>query len=246
MNRSLFISVLVLVLCGCGGSVTEVAELERMKEKAPVVGQLPLELTSELRAAGATEIAAYSGPWLFRRDKVGRLHEGDLLQVDVVGVPGLERSYLEYINEEVMWVPEGVRPVKCRRRTQEDIAREFPSRASIPQTPGLRIRVLGPYSTDCFVVGGEVRRRGFYLWQEGMTLRQAFTTAGGVRREMPAGKIQVVRGDRAVTFSLHDVLDKATQPFPVKPLDAISVMEAVDMKFDARKLGVLPPEPKEK
>ena len=52
---------------------------------------------------------------------------------------------------------------------------------------------------------------------------------------MPAGKIHVVRGDRQVTFSLHDVRNKATQPFLLKPLDAISVTEKVDMKFDATK-----------
>ena len=235
-----------MALCGCGSGVTEVGELERLKDAAPVVGQLPLELTAELRAAGATEIAAYNGPWVFRRDKIGRLHEGDWMQVDVLGVPGLERRYLEYINEELFWTPEGVQPVKCRRRTQEDIAREFPSRARIPQTPGLRIRVLGPYSTDCYVVGGEVRQHGFYIWQDGLNLRQALVAAGGVRREMPARKIQLVRGDRVVTFALREVLDGAAKPFPVKPLDAISVMEVVDMKFDARKLGVPPPQPREK
>ncbi|MBI5684175.1 MAG: SLBB domain-containing protein [Verrucomicrobia bacterium] len=246
MNRSLLIFALAVALCGCSSTVSDLSELERMKDAPPVVGQLPLELTPELRAAGATEIAAYSGPWLFRHDKVRRLHEGDLMQVDVVGVPGLERRYLEYINEELFWTPEGVRPVKCRRRTQEDIAREFPSRASIPQTPGLQIRVLGPYSTNCYVVGGEVRRHGFYVWQEGLTLRQAIANAGGARREMPAGKIQVVRGDRRVTFPLHDVLSKPMQPFLISPLDAISVTEAVDLKFDARKLGVPPPLPREK
>lgn len=246
VNRSLFISALAVALYGCGSGVTEVGELDRMKEVAPVVGQLPLELTPELRAAGAVEITAYSGPWLFRHDKVGRLHEGDLMQVDVVGVPGLERSYLEYINEEQMWIPEGIQPVKCRRRTQEIVAREFPSRARIPQTPGLRIRVLGPYSTDCFVVGGEVRKHGFYLWREDMTLRQALLNAGGVRREMPAGKIHLVRGDRMVTFSLHEVLVGTAKPFPIKPLDAISVMENVDLKFDARKLGVPPPLPSQR
>jgi hypothetical protein len=237
---------LAVALCGCGSGVTEVGEMERLKDAAPVVGQLPLELTAELRAAGATEIAAYNGPWVFRRDKIGRLHEGDWMQVDVLGVPGLERRYLEYINEELFWTPEGVQPVKCRRRTQEDIAREFPSRARIPQTPGLRIRVLGPYSTDCYVVGGEVRQHGFYIWQDGLNLRQALVAAGGVRREMPAGKIQLVRGDRVVTFALREVLDGAAKPFPVKPLDAISVMEVVDMKFDARKLGVPPPQSREK
>jgi hypothetical protein len=246
VNRSLLISALAVALCGCSGGVTEVGELERLRDAAPVVGQLPLELTPELRAAGAVEIVAYNGPWLFRRDKLGRLHEGDLMQVDVVGVPGLERSYLGYINEELMWTPEGVQPIKCRRRTQEIVAREFPSRARIPQTPGLQIRVLGPYSTDCFVVGGEVRKYGFYLWREDSTLRQAIANAGGVRREMPAGKIHVVRGDRQVTFSLQNVLDRATKPFPIKPLDAISVMETVDMKFDARKLGIPPPQPREK
>lgn len=209
-----------------------------MKDVPPVVGQLPLELTPDLRAAGALEIAAYSGPWIFRHDKVGRLHEGDLMQVDVVGVPGLERRYIEYINEDLMWIPEGVRPVKCRRRTQQDVAKEFPGRASIPQTPGLQIRVLGPYSTDCYVMGGEVRQHGFYMWKDGLTLRQAITAAGGLRREMPAGKIHVVRGDRQVIFSLHDVLDKATRPFLINPLDAISVTEQVDMKFDARKLHI--------
>jgi len=212
--------------------------MERMKDVPPVVGQLPLELTPDLRAAGALEIAAYSGPWIFRHDKVGRLHEGDLMQVDVVGVPGLERRYIEYINEDLMWIPEGVRPVKCRRRTQQDVAKEFPGRASIPQTPGLQIRVLGPYSTDCYVMGGEVRQHGFYMWKDGLTLRQAIAAAGGLRREMPAGKIHVVRGDRQVTFSLHDVLDKAARPFLIKPLDAVSVMEQVDMKFDARKLHI--------
>jgi hypothetical protein len=237
---------LALVLCGCSGTVSEVAELERMKDVPPVVGQLPLELTPELRAAGASEIAAYSGPWIFRYDKLRRLHEGDLMQVDVVGVPGLERRYIEYINEELFWTPEGVRPVKCRRRTQEDIAREFPSRASIPQTPGLQIRVLGPYSTDCYVIGGEIRQYGFYLWRDGLTLKEAIAGAGGVRREMPAGKIQVVRGDRRVTFPLRDVLDKPAQPFLIKPLDAISVTEAVDMTFDARKLNVPPPLPRER
>ena len=246
VNRSLFIAALAVALCGCASNVTEVAELERMRDAPPVVGQLPLELTPELRAAGAVEIAAYNGPWLFRHDKLRRLHEGDLMQVDVVGVPGLERSYLEYINEELMWTPEGVQPVKCRRRTQEIVAREFPSRARIPQTPGLRIRVLGPYSTDCFVVGGEVKKHGFYLWRDDMTLRQALLNAGGVRREMPAGKIYLVRGDRQVTFLLHNVLNGTTQPFLIKPLDAISVMETVDMKFDARKLGIPPPQPREK
>ena len=246
VKHSLSILALTVALCGCGGSVTEVGELERLKDTAPVVGQLPLELTPELREVGAVEIAAYNGPWLFRRGKVPRLHEGDLMQVDVIGVPGLERSYLEYVNEEFMWCPDGVKPVKCRRRTQEDIAREFPSRASIPQTPGLRIRVLGPYSTDCFVVGGEVRRRGFYLWQEGMTLRETIAKAGGVRREMPAGVVQVVRGDRVVRFPLRGLLDGTAKPFPIKPLDAISVTENVDLKFDARKLGILPPLPSER
>ena len=85
---------------------------------------------------------------------------------------------------------------------------------------------------------GEVRRRGFYLWREDLTLRQAIVGAGGAQREMPAGKIQVVRGDRAITFPLRDVLDGATKPFPLKPLDAVSVMEKVEMKFDARQLGV--------
>ncbi|MBI5819290.1 MAG: hypothetical protein HZA88_09900 [Verrucomicrobia bacterium] len=238
MNRLPFILALAAALCGCSSGVTEVAEMERMKDVPPVVGQLPLELTPDLRAAGALEIAAYSGPWIFRHDKSGRLHEGDLMQVDVVGVPGLERRYIEYINEDLMWIPEGVRPVKCRRRTQQDVAKEFPGRASIPQTPGLQIRVLGPYSTDCYVMGGEVRQHGFYMWKDGLSLRQAITVAGGLRREMPAGKIHVVRGDRQVTFSLHDVLDKATRPFLIKPLDAISVMEQVDMKFDARKLNI--------
>lgn len=209
--------------------------MERMKDVPPVVGQLPLELTPELRAAGATEIAAYSGPWIFRHDKLARLHEGDLLQVDVVGVPGLERRYIEYVNEELMWVPEGVRPVKCRRRTQDDVAKEFPGRAGIPQTSGLQIRVLGPYSTNCYIMGGEVRQYGFYVWRDGLTLSQAIATAGGLRREMPAGKIHVVRGDRQVTFSLQNVLNKATQPFLIKPFDAISVTEQVDMKFDASK-----------
>lgn len=246
VNRLPFILVLAATLCSCSSPVTELAELERMKDVPPVVGQLPLELTPELRAAGAVEIAAYSGPWLFRHDKTGRLHEGDLMQVDVVGVPGLERRYLEYINEELMWTPEGVQPVKCRRRTQDDIAREFPSRARIPQTPGLQIRVLGPYSTNCYVIGGEVRQRGFYMWQDGLTLRQAILAAGGVRREMPAGKVQVVRGDRQLTFLLHNVVDRATQAFPIKPLDAISVTEIVDLKFDARKLGIPPPQPREK
>lgn len=246
MNRSLLLPALAVVLCGCSSPVAEVGELERLKDAPPVVGQLPLALTPELRASGATDITAYNGPWIFRHDKLRRLHEGDLMQVDVVGVPGLERRYLEYVNEELFWIPEGVRPVKCRRRTQEDIVREFPSRAGIPQTPGLSIRVLGPYSTDCYVVGGEVRQRGFYIWRDGLTLREVIASAGGVRRDMPAGKVQLVRGDRRVTFALRDVLDRAVQSFPIKPLDAISVMENVDMSFDARKLGVPPPLPREK
>lgn len=231
--------MLVAALCGCGGGVAELSESERVKETAPVIGQLPLELTPELRAAGAVEIAPYNGPWVFRRSKLEHLHEGDLLQVDVVGVPGLEKRYLEYINEELFWKPEGIiKPLKCRKRTQQMVADQFPVCAGLPQTQGLRIRVFGPYSTDCVMIGGEVRRRGFYLWREDLTLRQAIVGAGGAQREMPAGKIQVVRGDRAITFPLRDVLDGATKPFPLKPLDAVSVMEKVEMKFDARQLGV--------
>ncbi len=230
--------MLVTALCGCGGGVAELSELERMKETAPVVGQLPLELTPELRAAGAVEIAAYNGPWVFRHTKLEHLHEGDLLQVDVFGVPGLEKSYLEYINEELYWKPEGIlKPLKCRKRTQQMVAQQFPGCAGLPQASGLHIRVFGPYSTDCVVVGGEVRRRGFYLWQEDLTLRRVIVGAGGASREMPAGRIQVVRGDRVVTFMLRDVLDGGTRQFLLKPLDAVSVMEKVEMKFDARQLS---------
>lgn len=242
MNRFLIVIAVAVALCGCGGEVAELSELERMKESAPIVGQLPLELTPDLRAAGAIGIAAYNGPWVFRRNQPAFLHAGDLLQVDVVGVPGLERTYLEYINEDTFWTPEGIKPLKCRKRTQQMVAAQFPACAGLPQASGLRLRVFGPYSTDSVMIGGEVRKRGFYLWNEDLTLRRALTRAGGVVREMPAGRVLVVRGDRVLTFLLHDVLDGGTKPFPLKPLDAVSVMERIEMKFDARQLR-MPPMP---
>ncbi len=243
MMRVLFTLLFAAALSGCG-EVIDVAEPPRLKEGPPVVGQLPLALTDDLRAAGAITIAPYNGPWGFRQDKEGRLHEGDLLQVNVFGVPGLEARYIEYVNEEGYWIPENVRPVKGRNRTQQDVAQDFPRRARIPETPGLRIAVFGPYSKDCYVVGGEVPRWGYYAWREGVTLKDAIKLAGGPKRDMPQGTIRVVRGDRVVTFSLRIVLDAGVKPFLIKPLDAISVGERLEIKFDARNLGVpLPPPP---
>ncbi|MCX7826147.1 MAG: SLBB domain-containing protein [Verrucomicrobiae bacterium] len=245
MKRLMLGMLSVLAWIGCG-EVVDVGEAERPPPGPPAVGQLPLELTPELQAAGAQAIANYGGPWTFRRDPQGFLREGDLLQVDVVGVPGLEKRYLEYVNHESLWQPEGLPPFKTRHRTQQTIAQEFPRRARIPPTPGLRIRVFGPYSTDCYYVGGEVRQWGFYPWQEGLTLQQALASAGGPRRNMPNASVHLVRGDRRVTFLLKDVLSGTPRPFWVKPMDEISVLEGHEMKFDARKLGVPPPLPRER
>ncbi len=231
-------AVVAAMFCGCGGDVKELGELDRLQETAPVVAQLPLELTPELRASGVVTIAAYNGPWVFRRRQPEFLHPGDLLQVDVLGVPGLERTYIDYVDEDTLWKPEGIKPLKCRKRTQQMVADQFPARAGLPEASGLRLRVLGPYSTDCIMVGGEVRKRRFYPWNEGMTLQRAISLAGGAVREMPAGRVQVVRGDRAVTFILRDVLGNSVNPFPLKPMDAVSVMEHIEMKFDARQLSV--------
>ncbi|MBM3890972.1 MAG: hypothetical protein FJ279_25895 [Planctomycetes bacterium] len=236
--------LLPLALLGCG-DVIDVDELRRPPSGPPVVGQLPLELTPELLAAGAQAIANYGGPWTFRRDPEGFLREGDLLQVEVLGVPGLEKRYIEYVDHESLWRPEGLPPFKTRHRTQQGIAEEFPRRARIPPTPGLRIRVFGPYSTDCYFIGSEVRRWGFYPWQEGLTLQQALADAGGPRRDMPNGSVHVVRGDRRVTFPLKEVLAGTPKPFRVKPMDEISVADRQEMLFDARKLGVPPPPPRE-
>ena len=215
-------------------------------ESTPIHGALPLEVTPELRAAGAIAIAPYSGPWVFRADKLGRLREGDLLQVDVVGTPGLGRSYVGYVNEDGYWAPESIATVKGRNRTQQNVAEDFPRRTRIPQTPGLSIRVFGPYSRDGYVISGEVKSWGFRPVKEGITLRDAILQAGGPRREMPAGRIHVVRGDRVVTFRLADVWEGHTQPFLIKPCDTIRVGEEIEIKFDARSLGVPAPPSRER
>jgi hypothetical protein len=77
-------------------------------------------------------------------------------------------------------------------------------------------------------------------------LQQALGNAGGPRRDMPNGSVHVVRGDRRVTFLLKDILAGARKPFLVKPMDEISVMDRQEMQFDARKLGVPPPPPRER
>lgn len=245
MNRTLLLLLLPLTWLGCG-AVHDEGDIAR--EGPPVTGALSLELTPELRAAGAVQIAAYNGPWVFRntREKRTLLHPGDLLQVSVTGVAGLERNYLEYINEEGYWIPDGVPPVKTQKRTQRDVEREFPARARIPATPGLQLRLFGPYSTDCYIIGGEIKQRGFYPWREGITLKEAITLAGGPRRDMLRGTIQVVRGDRIITFSLMEVTEGSAKPFLIKPRDAVSVTEKIDLKFDARSLGVPPPPPRER
>jgi hypothetical protein len=161
-------------------------------------------------------------------------------------VPDLEKRYIEYVDHESLWKPEGLPPFKMRQRTQRIVAEEFPRRAHIPPTPGLQFRVFGPYSTDCYITGGEVRRWGFYPWQEGLTLQQALANAGGPRRDMPAGSVHVVRGDRRVTFPLKDVLAGTPKPFLIKPMDEISVVDRQEIRFDARKLGVPPPLPRER
>ena len=215
-------------------------------ESTTIHGALPLELTPELRAAGAIAIAPYGGPWVFRADKLERLREGDFLQVDVVGGVGLGRSYMDYANEEGLWMPEGVRPIKIKNHTQKYVEEAFPSRAGIPLGPSLRIHVFGPYSRDGYVISGEVKGWGFCPLKEGLTLRDAIAQAGGLRRDMPMGRIHLVRGDRVVTFRLTDVWEGHTQPFLVKSCDAIRVGEEIEMKFDARKLGIPPPPPSER
>ncbi len=243
MKRLLFHLLLPTLWLGCGAIHDEDI---RPMESTPVHGALPLELTPELRAAGAIAIAAYGGPWVFRADKFGRLREGDLIQVDVLGGPELDRSYVDYANEEGLWAPEGVRPIKIRGRTEAQMEEAFPVRAGLAETRGLRIRVFGPYSRDCYVISGELKGWGFRPIKEGATLRDAILQAGGPRREMPAGRIHLVRGDRAVTFLLADVWEGRTQPFLVKPCDAIRVGEDIEFKFDARKLGIPPPAPRER
>jgi hypothetical protein len=239
MQRVILMLGCWVLLIGCG-DVIDVDEPRRPPPGPPVAGQLPLELTTELQATGVQSVTTYGGPWTFRRDPESFIREGDLLEVDVMGVPGLEKRYIEYVDHETFWRPENIRPLKTRHRTQQGIAEEFPRHARIPPTPGLQIRVFGPYSTDCFVIGGEVQHWGFYRWQEGLTLQQALTGAGGPRREMSNGKVQVVRGDRRVTLLLKDILAGTPRPFLVKPMDEISVVERQDMQFDARKLGVPP------
>lgn len=244
MKRLLFILLLTASLwLGCGRLVDEDI---RPLESSPVVGALPLEVTPELRAAGAVAVAAYGGPWTFRADKLGLLRAGDFLQVDVVGGADFDRSYVGYANEEGLWSPEGVRPIKLKDHTQRYVEETFPSRASVPLGQGLRLRVLGPYSRDAYVISGEVKGWGYRPLKDGLTLRDAILQAGGPRREMLAGRIHVVRGDRVVTFRLADVWEGRAQPFLLKPCDAIRVGEEIEMKFDAGKLGIPPPAPRER
>ena len=237
MQRVILALGCCVLFAGCGDLI-DVDEPRHPPPGPPVVGQLPLELTAELQAAGVQSVTTHGGPWTFRRDPEGYIRQGDLLQVEVMGVPGLEKRYIEYVDDETFWRPENVRPIKTLHRTQQGLAEDFPRNARIPPTPGLQIRMYGPYSTDCFVIGGEVRHWGFYLWREGLTLQQALACAGGPRREMPNGKVHVVRGDRRVTLLLKDVLAGTPRPFVVKPMDEISVVERQDVQFDARKLGV--------
>jgi hypothetical protein len=242
VKRPVYLLLLLPFLSGCGAIHDEDI---RPMESTSIHGALPLELTPELRAAGAIAIAPYGGPWVFRADKLELLREGDFLQVDVIGGAEFNRSYVDFANEEGLWMPEGVRPIKIKDHTQKHVEEVFPGHAGLPQGPGLRIRVFGPYSRDGYVMGGEVKSRGFWPLKEGLTLREAIRQAGGPKREMPAGRIHLVRGDRVVTFLLADVWEGRTQPFLVKPCDGMRVCEEIEMKFDARKLGVPAPPPRE-
>lgn len=119
----------------------------------------------------------------------------------------------------------------ARRQAQADFERSLPSRVTLLRReltePGLRVSRVASVNPDAktrlFYIDGEVKSHGSYALTEGLTLRDAIATAGGLTDRADAGRLTIYRAidgkARRVAATLDDlvraddVIDVPTRPY---------------------------------
>ena len=188
---------------------------------AAVYGEVRKPSEYDLRRGRATllELLAYSGG---ATEEAGGIVEVTRTQAPMCGGDVDERDWAATVNGTSSV------PMKIYSLASLQVGKEDPT-----IYPGDIVRVHR--APPVYVIGEVVAPQGMYLREEGMTVREAITKLGGVRREAKTKEIKIYRlkdsnsKDREILIANLDLINKGEQrDIALQPYDIVEVDKSKD------------------
>jgi polysaccharide export outer membrane protein len=157
-----------------------------------------------------------------------RFAPGDKFEIYVSNEPELSGQFQVAEDGAISFAPIG--RVRVAGRTQAEVESEITSRLSDGYLRDPHVRLVNTSETRQLSVLGQVAKPGNFPFQEGLTLVQAVSLAGGLTRLARPSKVTLTRttaqGRRTFTLDLGAIIDGRREDVVLAPGDVVFVPES--------------------